>query len=1088
MGLQIRTYVEGKQEFIELYGNENIDMEVSFAEIQDITKKNSAFTKEFKVPGSKNNNYIFNYFFDINQVFTDWNPKKKFEADLIYDGYELYNGYVRLNSVSINKLEKIYSITFYSAVGDLVANIGDKALCEVDTSSLNHSLYDYDVVEWFFFDPSLHKPSSYNSFNPVNPASVNPVSEGDVNYMLGQRGYDYTGSTFRDIRDINTAQTPLLDFSGKTGFFDFSGSPLISSYLIPNLRTRKLYELIVNQAGYFIESNFFQTDYFGRYYIPLSFNTEQPYIAQAAPYKYEWINKSGETNSYLREVRNSSTLVRSFVNWFKTRDIVQENFEFNPMEYSNYSATTLSQTEIEDYMFALPQSNGAPFSFEATITVQNTAPYGVFPYVYTGGKFQLWKYKQNTSPLLAELVKSVDYLVLTQFSGQTNTYYMTGTTISEGDIYGTDIYFLSYTKQSPPTFTVSGATFRITSSPVVLPYTIELNKEMSCDQKQIDFIQNVNKTFNLVVVEHPYKTKTLIIEPMIDYIGKGQTLDWTSKVDYDSTQNLYPTTNLINGTIFTANKIDKDYINTEYQKRTNKIFGQNQFDLNIDYKNQTTNLVQTLGQNTDYYLNATGDTNIALPCYFITKENNNNGISTFEYRPFRSIPRQTFMSVSIPTGNTKSNPFFYRYRGTNNPFTVLGLKSMGTFPNYNRNTTYPYAIDNFSHYTIYDSSNTFTEDELVYPTLENQYDRYYKEYIDDLTDDENKVYQVSMYLTPWEAAGLYFNETIVIKNAKFRVNKITGLSLLEPGMCNVELVKLTRDYTPTPVLFFDLIACDDPCDVIHTHTDIQYPIWAFEGQYVDIVYGFSTIPPYDQLVKKYKVIRTSYNESYTYESPYFYIYTTATFDYYIDFDYATYNSCSATTPNFKLNITNEITGGTWTGDCVSMTITNSSPAQKTFTFKYCDGTDGSWTLDPLSSITLCGLYHTFQDTGFTYCLSAYSECISWTPLPTPTPTNTPGLSPSPTLTPTKTPGLSPSPTGTPTPTPSVNNCRENTQLFITDTGWLKYTKCDGTITYVFRSTLGNYTITDCIFQGSVLPGIPYADLAVFTITSTGTPC
>jgi hypothetical protein len=75
MRLQIRCYVNGNQEFIELYGNEDIDMEVSFAEIQDISKKNSAFSKEFKVPGSKNNNYIFNYFFDLNQVFTDWNPK-----------------------------------------------------------------------------------------------------------------------------------------------------------------------------------------------------------------------------------------------------------------------------------------------------------------------------------------------------------------------------------------------------------------------------------------------------------------------------------------------------------------------------------------------------------------------------------------------------------------------------------------------------------------------------------------------------------------------------------------------------------------------------------------------------------------------------------------------------------------------------------------------------------------------------------------------------------------------------------------------------------------------------------------------------
>ena len=1075
MGLQIRTYVDGNQEFIELYGNEDIDMEVSFAEIQDITKKNSAFTKEFKIPGSKNNNYIFNYFFDLNQSFTDWNPKKKFEADLMYDGYELYNGYVRLNSVSINKIEKIYSITFYSAVGDLVANIGDLALCNVDTSSLNHTLYDGNTASGLFFDPSLHNPYSYNSLNPSIPAQINPINTGKVQYVLGQRGYDYTGSTFRDIRDINTAQTPLLDFSGTPGFFDFSGSPLISSYLIPSIRTRTLYELIVNQAGYFIESSFFDTDYFGRYYIPLSFNTEQPFMAQAAPYEYKWVNTSGETNSYPRTVENFTAFTTFNVNWFKTREIVQENFGFNPLSYSAYSATTLTANELT-YMFALPQTNGAPYSWQATIEVEATAPFGVFPFAYTGGTFQLWKYRQNTTPLLADLVKSVNYFVLTNFTGSKNTFFMTGTTEARGQINGTDLYFLTYTKNGIP-FKVNGATFEITKSPIVLPYTIELFKEMSCDQKQIDFIQNINKTFNLVVVEHPTKTKTLIIEPMIDYIGKGELLDWTDKVDYDATQNIYPTTNLINGTIFAANKQDKDFINTEYQKRSNKIFGQNQFDLNIDYKNNTTNLTQTLGQNTDYYLNATGTTNVALPCYFISKEQNNNGISTFEYRPFRSIPRQTFHSVSIPTGNTKSNPFFYRYEGTNIPFSVFGLIAMGTFPNYNRLTTYPSAIDNFSHYTIYDSSNTFTSDELIYPTVENQYDRYYKEYIDDLTDDDNKIYQVSMYLTPWEVAGLYFNETIMIKNTKFRINKISGLSLLTPGMANVELVKLTRDYTPSPILFYDLVSCSDPCNVIHTHTDIMYPIWAFEGQYVDLIVGDGTV------VERYKVIRTEYNENNTYTIPYFFVYQTQTFDYYIYWDYATYDNCSDALPNFTLRVIDETTTP-YTGDCVSMIITNTGETSNTFQFKYCDGVNGSWTLDPSSAITLCGLYSSFQTTGFSYCVSSFTPCVSWTPLPTPTPSLTPGLSP----TPTKTPGLSPSATRTPTPTPSLNNCRELTELNITNTGWIKYTLCNGTQEYKYIGSTGTYTIVPCIQQGSVLPGFPFADLAVFTITFNGSPC
>lgn len=1076
MGLQIRCYIDGNQEFIELYGNEDIDMEVSFAEVQDITKKNSAFTKEFKVPGSKNNNYIFNYFFEINQVFTDWNPKKKFEADLIYDGYELYNGYVRLNSVSINKIEKVYSITFYSAVGDLVANIGDKALCNVDTSSLNHSLYNTDIANSIFLDPSLHNPYAY----PSTGTTINPVNTGDVNYILGQRGYDYTGNTFGDIRDINVLQTPLLDFSGVTGFFDFSGTPVLSQYLIPSIRTRKLYELIVNQAGYYLESEFFDSDYFGRYYIPLSFNTEQPFMAQAFKYEMAFRNTSGQTNSLNTNFENFTSSTVSNRNILLPQVLVENN-DFNPVDFQNI----FLDPTLEQYAFALPYSQQQQYTFSATLTTQTVATFGTPPYNYIGGQFTLWKYVTGSSPVKAVPVREINYTINTAVSGLTRVHSMTGTTTPFFSLYEEDYYFLTFTKTGLP-FNVIGATFEILTSPTVLPKTIELYKEMSCDQKQIDFIQNINRTFNLVVVEHPTKTKTLIVEPMIDYIGKGRTLDWTDKVNYDATQNLYPTTNLINGTIFTSNQADKDYINTEYQKRSNKIFGQNQFDLDIDYKNQTTNLTQTLGQNTDYYLNATGSTNVALPCYFITKENNRNGRVVFEYRPFRSIPRQTFMSVSLPTGNTKSNVFFFRFAGTNQPFTNTGFRAFGTFPNFNRLTTYPFALEDFSHYTIYDSSNNFTPDELVYPDVENQYDRYYRDYITDLTSDENKIYQVQMYLTPWEVAGLFYNETIMIKNAKFRINKISGLSLLEPGLCNVELVKLTRDYTPSPVRFYDLISCDDPCDVIHTHTDLIYPIWAFEGLFVDIIVGELPYPPF-QDIRRYKVVRTEYNESYNYTIPYFSSYLTQTRNYLISWDYTVYQNCTDTEPTWLLEPKNESLTG-YTGDCVSMVITNTGDTAQTFQFKYCDGLNGSWTLDPSSAITICGLYSSFQTTGFSYCLNSFSACTSWTPLPTPTPSNTPGLSPSPTRTPTPTPGLSPSATPTMTPTPSPQSCKINTTLNITEPGYIKYNTCpSNTTTYVYVST-GSYTITTCIIDGSVLPGFPLADLAVFTITTSGTPC
>jgi hypothetical protein len=444
-----------------------------------------------------------------------------------------------------------------------------------------------------------------------------------------------------------------------------------------------------------------------------------------------------------------------------------------------------------------------------------------------------------------------------------------------------------------------------------------------------------------------------------------------------------------------------------------------------------------------------------------------------------------FKSISIASGNTGQGPIFYRYAGTNRPFTNIGLSAVGNIPNVNRLTTYPFAISGFSHYTIYDSEAVFTSDELVYPEVDTQYDRYYRDYIEDLTSEENKIYNCKMYLKPWEVSNLYFNETIIIKNAKFRINKISNLSLIQPGLCDVELVKLTRDYEPTPTLFYDLISCDDPCVVYHSHTDLSYLLWAFENQYVEIISQFNEDGPVEYT--RVKVVRTDYNENYTYEQIYFNTGVGASTNYNITYDYKTYDNCSSINPNFRLNVYNDFTGST-SGDCYTFTITNTADTRGTFYFTNCLGSYSSWTLDPNESLTTCGEYQSFDSTGFTYCVNSLTGCTGSTPLPTPTPTLTPYLSPTPTpsVTPTN---MTPTPTNTPSSTPPSLPCSRNIQLDVTDTGYIKYTICgDAVSTYVYIAYLGSYTITDCIVDGTLSVGFPFVDLANYTIISSGISC
>lgn len=112
----------------------------------------------------------------------------------------------------------------------------------------------------------------------------------------------------------------------------------------------------------------------------------------------------------------------------------------------------------------------------------------------------------------------------------------------------------------------------------------------------------------------------------------------------------------------------------------------------------------------------------------------------------------------------------------------------------------------------------------------------------------------------------------------------------------------------------------------------------------------------------------------------------------------------------------------------------------------------------------------------------YPICQTYTisTLPTPTPTPTPSPTPTP---------ISPTATPTPTPTPTGSGFTSGATLNVTDTGYIKYIKSGESVaTYVFISTLGTYTITDCLTCSTILPGFPFADIANFTITSCGSAC
>jgi hypothetical protein len=349
--------------------------------------------------------------------------------------------------------------------------------------------------------------------------------------------------------------------------------------------------------------------------------------------------------------------------------------------------------------------------------------------------------------------------------------------------------------------------------------------------KQVDFISGINSRFNLVVVPDPEDSNVFRVEPMIDYVGKGPVLDWTQKLDYDSTINISSTSSVVNGTLYYSSEMDEDFGNQEFKKTTNNLYGTQYVQLDLDYKSENTIFNDGFSNAVDDILNNVNTPNITIPVYYITREENNEGTPELFYNSRKTIPRIVFRGVNLPAYNvgfwTSSAATFQNNFYIEN--TVVDM-----FPNMNRFTTYPWGLTGLTHAVNFNKRQRFNQLEYDFSCYEDLYDVYYEDYIQDLSSSDNRVLQGKFYLLPEELGALKGNEKIYINGSYYRVNKISGYNLTTPSLVDCELIKLTRDYEPHRVRYFRLQDCNNPSNFLYGNTDLNYTLFAYIGKRISV--------------------------------------------------------------------------------------------------------------------------------------------------------------------------------------------------------------------------------------------------------------
>lgn len=512
---------------LDLFGDEPVKLMMGVSDIKDIKKRKSTFSQSFVLPGTKNNNTLFNHLFEIGSD-SQFDPRKKTPCQLTVDSIPVMTiGNLQLTGIVIDEQNNIsYEVNITDETIDLIDSIGSGELTDLEFSGLNHT-WDVNNIE------ASWTGSNQSYFYPM----IDYGQDLTVNAMKG-------------------------------------GVPV--EWLFPATQTKEILDRIFSGVGYTYTSTFLNTPYFKNLYIP--FNGDKDKINDQDFANNRQFKAQPNTNTASTISVAATTAPLFFNQQYRIRfnnDTTYPNFDngglFNTTTIEYTSNTRTNQQFFLQLDTETNFTGGTSTTTHQLLFYRSSFPtYHYFaqaavtsPNIRTQILFQSPTLNDPLSPKLCpaqpnerfwvELFSSVLPNGSTPYTASL-TIYSAGTSL--WNIVGLDV--------------LSGQTF---------DYNLLIPKKI----KQIDFLNSLVTMHNLYLVPDVNNPKNILIEPRDIYYLTGATKDWSAKLDISVKPKIQIVSEQTNKRIIFNYKLDNDYYNTDYKAATNKIFGEETYVIDNDF-------------------------------------------------------------------------------------------------------------------------------------------------------------------------------------------------------------------------------------------------------------------------------------------------------------------------------------------------------------------------------------------------------------------------------------------------------------------------------------------------------------------------
>lgn len=561
---------------LDLQDNAAVSLNFQFTDTKEPEKRKASFSQTFKIPFTDSNNDFFENWYNVNIETLNYDTRMQIESVLYVGSTPQFEGVLQLKSVYLKS--GLYEVVLLSNSASLFNRIGTKS---VQTAFYPYTdwqfLYTYENIGYSWdgttdlftnLAGTSFRDTTRNVQKVMFPMQVSQtgfiypepgVSDGHL--RMDQGSIDSIISVYGDVNLPQAYAVPIHQFK-------------------PSIQLKTILKQIIYTNGFTYTSTFLDSEYFSRLYMTTCNHTGQPHctILQTPGMT------DGVASAAYRDLGGSSwgtTLweyqygLFSGTSWVvlnpNTTEPIPADAEFpsDPDGLWNVGSNTFRRTDINMTAITVHSKcaftnvvaindSGAKFNFK----VEAVAPFGGgLDDTYTTYLEAVFDdtVSQTTPNQNAEFEKVCDITNV-----PVGWYVRISVRLTQ--VQADDTFADSIVEWGTGQLSYAGVklAMRIQWTGFydnVYGKIVDTVSGIDPSLKQKDFISDMIKRFNLVIVPDRQDPTNLIIEPFTDYMASGEIRNWTDKLDLSKDITIKDTLSLQNASVEYTDAEDEDLKN-----------------------------------------------------------------------------------------------------------------------------------------------------------------------------------------------------------------------------------------------------------------------------------------------------------------------------------------------------------------------------------------------------------------------------------------------------------------------------------------------------------------------------------------------